>query len=187
MQDAAGRFNNFSMLQRETLQAPSPCDCTHLKKGEPWTVLGRDSFVKQGVLQAAGCIMHKGGLYLQIVLNLDCGTPQCAIMASSSRRWLTLTTKVPICSSVRISSTTCIKDEQLLQTMHTRLGPLNHDAAAAVSGCLEFASSMVSHSVLDSPVNAGRSPVQFMLPATTQSQGVAPKDAVGSLPPLKLI
>ena len=88
--------------------------------------------MKQEVLQGAGCMMHKGGTYLQMVLNLDCGTPLCAIMASSSRRWLTLTTKVPICSSVRISSTTCSKDEQLLHPVRHRFGPFDRDAAAAV-------------------------------------------------------
>lgn len=67
----------------------------------------------QEVLQGADFMMNLSGTYLQIVLNLDCGTPLCAIMASSSRRWLTLTTKVPICSSVRISSTTCSKESNV--------------------------------------------------------------------------
>ena len=114
------------------MQAPSPCDCTRLHRREPWAVPGNNLFVKQEVLQGADFMMHKGGTYLQIVLNLDCGTPLCAIMASSSRRWRTLTTKVPICSSVRISSTTCSKDGQMLHPVRNRFGPFNHDAAAAV-------------------------------------------------------
>ena len=67
--------------------------------------------------------MHKGGTYLQIVRNFDGGTPLCAIMASSSRRWLTLTTKVPICSSVRISSTTCSKNEHSLHPAYNNFSP----------------------------------------------------------------
>lgn len=66
MQVAAGRLNchmHAQMLitpvvpsQRETLQAPSPCCCTCLNRGEPWTVPGRGLICDAG--GPAGCRLH---------------------------------------------------------------------------------------------------------------------------------